>query len=93
MLGNAGSWSFDSDFSRHIIVFSVDNSSSFLAKNPENNFSILDESPNYGINRSFGLTEKKFTINFTKENTNFHFFYIIMLIIVICLLMEKTFLC
>ena len=37
----------------------------------KNNFLILGEGPNCGINGSFGSPEKKFSINFTKANTKF----------------------
>ena len=37
----------------------------------QNIFIILGEGPVYGINGSFGSQEKKFSINFTKTNTNF----------------------
>ena len=36
--GNAGSWSFDNDTARNVIIFGVDNSSSSHADNSKNNF-------------------------------------------------------
>ena len=68
---NAGSWSFDNDFARNVIIFGVDNSLSSYADDRKNNFLILVEDPTYGINGSFGLPEKNFSINFTKANTKF----------------------
>ena len=67
----AGSWSFDNDFARNVIIFGVDNSSSSHADNCKNNFIISSEGPTYGINGSFDHQKKKFNINFTKRNTEF----------------------
>ena len=39
------------------------------SNNCNNNFLILGEGPTYGINGSFGSPEKKFSINFSKANT------------------------
>ena len=41
----AGSWSFDNDFARNVIIFGVDNSSSSHSDNCKNNFLILGEGP------------------------------------------------
>ena len=62
---SAGSWSFDNDFARNVIIFGVDNSSSSHSENRTNNFLILGEGPTYGVNGSFGSPEKKFNINNT----------------------------
>ena len=62
---------FYNDFTRNVIIFGVDNSSSSPSDNRKNNVLILGEGPTYGINGSFGSPEKKFSINFTKANTNF----------------------
>ena len=51
---SAGSRNFDNDFARNVIIFGVDNGSSYHSDNRKNNFSILDEGPAYGINKSFG---------------------------------------
>ena len=59
------------DFARNVIIFGVDNSSSSHSDNRKNNFLTLGEDPTYGINGSFGSTEKKFSINFAKTNTKF----------------------
>ena len=60
---SAGSWSFDNDFARNVIIFGADNCSSSYSHNRKNNFLILG--PTYGINGSFGSSEKNFNINFT----------------------------
>ena len=57
---SAGSWSFDNDFARNIIIFGVDNSSSSYFDNRRNNFLKLGEGPTYIINGSFGSPEKTF---------------------------------
>ena len=66
---SAGSWSFDNDFARNVLIFGVNNSSSCHADNLKNNFSILGEGPTYGINGKLCISRKKFSINFTKANT------------------------
>ena len=63
---SAGSWSFDNDFTRNVIIFGVDNSSSSHFDNRKNDFLILGEGPTYDTN---GSVEKRFSINFTKANT------------------------
>ena len=55
----AGSWSFDNYFSRKVIIFGVDESSSFHSHNRKNNFLMLGEGPTYDINGSFVAPEKK----------------------------------
>ena len=68
---SASSWSFDNDIARNVIIFDVDNSSSSHADNCKNNFLMLGEDPNLGINGRFGSPEKKFCVNFSKANTKF----------------------
>ena len=68
---SAGSWSFNNDAARNVIIFGVVNSSSCHADNRKSNFLILGEGPTFGINGSFGPPEKKFSINFSKANTKF----------------------
>lgn len=75
--GSAIDWSYDNDFVR---IFNnswwshsgVDNSSSFHADNPKNNFLVLDEGPIDNIKDSVGTVEKKSGINFPKSNTKFY---------------------
>ena len=54
---SAASWSFDNDFARNVII--ADNSSLSHSDHRKNNFLILREGLNYGINGSFGSLEKK----------------------------------
>ena len=61
----------DKDFSRNVIIFGVDNSSSSYSDNHKNNFLVLGEGPTYDINGSSGSTEKRFSINFNETNTRF----------------------
>ena len=55
----------------------------------KNNFLILSECPIYGINGSFGSSEKKLVLMLLKKIPNFVWACIIMPIIVICSLMEN----
>ena len=48
---------------------------------------MLGEGPTYGINGNFGSPKKKFIL--LKQTQNFVWVYIKMLIIAICLLMER----
>ena len=50
---SAGSWSFDNDFPRNVIIFGVDNSSSSHTDNHKNNFLILGEDPTSDIHGIF----------------------------------------
>ena len=50
---------------------------------------MLNERDTFGINRSFGASEKKFSISFTKQTQNFVSVCIIMLIIVISFLNRR----
>ena len=68
---STGSWSFDNDFARNVITFGVDNNSSSHSDKRKNNSLILGEGPTYGINGSFGSSEKEFSISFSKANTKF----------------------
>ena len=65
---SAGLWNFNNDIANNITNFGVDNSSPSHADNHKNNFLVLGEGPTFGINESFGLPEKKFSINFSKQN-------------------------
>ena len=56
---------------RNDTIFGVDNSSSSHVSNCKNNFLILGLGPTFRINGSFGSPDKQFSINFTKENTQF----------------------
>ena len=64
----AGSWSFDIDTARNVLIFGVDNSSSSYVE-CKNNFLVLGEGSTFRINGSFGSPEKNVSINFSKANT------------------------
>ena len=55
--GGKGEWNFGNDTARNVIIFGADNSSS--CHTGKNNFLILGEGPTFGINGSFGGSEKK----------------------------------
>ena len=59
---SAGSWSFDNDTARNVIIFGVDNSSSSHSDNRKNNFLILGEGPTFRINGSFGSLEESLVL-------------------------------
>ena len=67
----SGSWSFNNDSARNVIIFLVDNTSSSHADHGKNNFLVSGEGPTFGVNVRFGSPEKKFSINCTKANTKF----------------------
>ena len=67
-----GEWSFGNDTARNVIIFGVDNSSSFHTDNRKTDFLILGEGPTFGINESFGASEKKIYINFSKAKKKFY---------------------
>ena len=71
------------------IVFGVDNSSLSHADNHKNNFLVLCECPTFEINGSFCSPEKGLLLMLVNQTQNFAWVFIIMLIIVIYLLMEK----
>ena len=60
-----GSWSFNDDFARNVIIFGIDKSSSSHTDNLKNDFLILAEGDTFGINGSFGSPGKKMCINFS----------------------------
>ena len=66
-----GEWNFGNDFARNVIIFGVDSSSSSHTDNRKIKLLILGEWNTFGLNGSFGAPEKKFSINFIKEKTNF----------------------
>ena len=66
-----GEWNFGNIYARNVIFFGADNNSSFLVDSLKNNFLILGKWDIFGINGSFGAPEKKFSIKFSKANTNF----------------------
>ena len=58
---------------RDLVIFGVHNSLSSHTDNLKNNFLILGEGSNFGINESFGSPEKMFSINFKKAKTKYCF--------------------
>ena len=54
-----GGWSFGNDSAKNVIIFEVDNTSSSHTDNLKNDFLILGEGPTFGINGSFGASEKE----------------------------------
>ena len=69
----AGSWNFGNGFSSNVGIFGIDNGSPSHIDNPKNMFLVLvlGQGPNYGINGSFGLSEKKFSIIFRTAKRKF----------------------
>ena len=67
----SGSWSFNNDSARNVIIFLVDNTASSHADHGKNNFLVSGEGSTFGVNARFGSPEKKFSINCTKANTKF----------------------
>ena len=67
----------------------VDNSSSFNADNCKNNFLVLGEGQTYGINGNFGNQRRILLLIVLRQKQNFARVCIIMVMIVICLLIEK----
>ena len=80
-----GSWSFNNDSVRNVIIFGVDNSSSFHTDHLKNDFLILGEGDTFGINGSFGAPEKKLILILVKQRQNFVWVCITIVIIVIYL--------
>ena len=53
------SWSFGNGFTRNVVTFDVDNSSSHHTDNCNNNFLVLDERETSGVYENFGAPDKK----------------------------------
>ena len=62
-------WSFGKNSARNVIIFGIDNSSSSHIGNLKNDLLILGEGRTTGINGSFGASEKKIDISFSKAKT------------------------
>ena len=67
-----GSWSFDNDFARNVIIFDVDNTSTCLTGNCKNNYLVLSEGPTDDINGNVSTAEKKVSITFSKTKTKLY---------------------
>ena len=61
-----GEWNFGNDFTRNVVIFGVDNSSSSHTDNRKIDFLVLGKVDTFGINENFGAPEKTFSINFSK---------------------------
>ena len=91
-------WSFGKDYARNVTIFDADNSSSSHTDNRKNIFLVLDEGDTFHINGSSGTPEKNLilvkyrekVLILVKQRQNFAWVCITMVIIVICLLMEKS---
>ena len=78
-------WSFHNENARNFIIFGVDNSSSSHSDNCKNTFLILP----LELTEALAHQRKSSVLVLVKQTRNFVCVYIIMVIIVICLLMEK----
>ena len=88
VLDGLGSGSFGNDFARNVIVFCVDNSSPSLS-DCKNIFLVLREGATDSINGSSGVTVKNLILLLIKQRQDIAWVGIVLIIIVICLLMEK----
>ena len=70
MKNGKGSWGFNDEFIRNIIIFEVANSSSHN-DNFKNYFLILGEGDTFGINESFYLQGKKLILILLKQRQSF----------------------
>ena len=69
---SAGSWSFNNETARNVIIFGVGNSSSPHSDNRNKILLVLRQGRTFGINRGFGSPKKKFSIkSFSKTSTIF----------------------
>ena len=67
-----GEWSLGDDYAKTVVFFCTDFlSSSPRIDNPKNKFLVFGEEDTFGINGNFGVSEKKFSITFSKANTIF----------------------
>ena len=66
---SAGSLSFGNEFARNVIMFGIDKNSLRHFENRKYNVLILREEPTDYTNDSFGESEKKCRLNFTKSRT------------------------
>ena len=88
-IDNSGSWSFDNNTPRNVIIFGVDNSSSSQSDNFKNDFLILGECLTFEIMEALIYQRKKLSLILVKQIQNFARVCITMPIIVIFLLMNK----
>ena len=81
----AGSWNFGNDFPRNVIIFGVDSSSLCYTDNCKNNFFQL-----LVLMETLFHQRKNLVLISVRQRQNFTRVCIIMVVIVICLLMEKN---
>ena len=86
---SAGSGSFYNGSARNVINFGVVNSLLSHADNQKNKFLMVGEGPTFQLNESFDSAEKSIVLILVNHAQNFDWVRIIMVIIVICLLIEK----
>ena len=63
-------WNFGNNSARNVVIFGVDNSSSYHSGNHKTDFLVLREE-DFRITGSFGVRGKRFSINFSKTKTKF----------------------
>ena len=80
-----GSWTFGNGFARNVVIFGVDNSSSYHTDNGKNNFLVFGEGPTQSINTSTGEAEKKIVLTLVKQIQNFAYVYITVVMKVTCM--------
>ena len=63
-----GSWDFGKDFAKNVLIFGVGNSFSSQTDNCKNNFLVLRGGDTFGINGSFGASEKQSVLILVKQS-------------------------
>ena len=63
-----GSWDFGKDFARNLLIFDVGNSFSSQTDNCKNYFLVLRGGNTFGINESFGASEKQLVLIVVKQS-------------------------
>ena len=87
-----GLWSFDNGIAGNVKIVGIDNNSSSHADDHKKNFLVLGEETTFGIMEDLIHQKKKLILILVKQTQNFAWVDITMLIIVVCLLMEKKYL-
>ena len=85
-------WNFDNGTDRNVIIFGVHNSSSSHSDNRKNYFLILGDVQLLELMEALVHQRKNLVLILVKRTQNIVWVCIIMLIIVVCLLMEKEYL-
>ena len=63
----AGSWCFDNEFARNVIIFGIDNSLSPHSDNFKNTFLILGEGSTYSIKKVLDHQKKSLIFSLIKQ--------------------------